>query len=139
MPEGKSGFTKWLIYVDPRDPSRDVAEDLVRNGLSVSRVVPGRNGPLAAFADQNDFIPHIRGNAGDVNQGKVHRDIAYDAGKIIANNDPAAIGKVPVEPIGITHWQHRNASRSLGDISRAVPQRLSSAHVTNRDNACLPG
>src|SRR5207237_365532 len=42
-------------------------------------------------------------------------------------------------PIRVTNRQHRNASRSLGDVRPTVSKRLTSADITQREDTSLPG
>src|SRR5438309_5489684 len=95
--------------------------------------------PRGSFADDRDFVPHFHaGNAGDIDGGEVHADVADDRSIIVVDNHPSTRRKLTIQAITVAYCQNSYPGGKLGDIAAAVAHHLTGFHVADLDNARLP-
>lgn len=84
------------------DTLRQIAQDFVGNSVSPAGMIDGGNALLAHATNQHNLVANLdAGDAGDVEDGKVHGDAAYDRSAVSAQQHIASGRELAVEAVTI--------------------------------------
>src|SRR5215469_367480 len=138
MKTNRSGFSRcgFLRDVPTRDTLRDIAEDFVWCAVREFRVLECVDAETCAIAQQNNFVSYGHpGDAGDIDESQIHRDLADDWRIVLAENDASAVGKLTVVSVGVAHREHGNVRASFGHVSGVVAEGMVCSKIAQRQDA----